>query len=245
MKNSLTTLEEFAYRSNLSVSECKWIYDKIIENNLDPSNFYAIKSDNKAILVAKYTFILSLIIDKIDYYQVDIVKHEVMGECAVAKIKRKDFSEVFIWHFPLASYKTQYEANKYFMLRKACLVQAARILFPDVFHNYTLTFYDEAELASDSSIETNTEKQKKDSVLPEQKINNEHSLSKNNISVESLEREVRDLIRKLNSNEGLFDNMSSLLYQKKYSEIDENKKIEVLRHMKASLQDSATQASAS
>lgn len=237
------TLEEFAYQSNLPAQECKGVYEKILENDLDPSNFYVIKNENRTIIVAKYTFILNLIVNKVDYYQVDIENHPVMGECAVAKIKRKDFSDVFIWYFPLSSYRTQYELNKYFMVRKACLVQAARLLFPDVFHNYTLTFYDETEIASESSMESNSAKSKKELPTREQvSVATTNKSTDDNLS--KIEERVRSKIKEMRSSEQLFDNMAKLLYKKNYNDLDSEKKIEVVKHMLKALENSAQKTNA-
>ena len=254
-KSRTISLEEFAQQSNLTPQECEHIYNEIVSLGLSPSNFYVIKNNNKYMVVAKYMFILSLIIDKVDFYNVDIVKHPIMGECALAAIKRKEFSEVFYWHLPLSAYKTQYESNKYFMVRKACLVQAIRLLFPEVFNNYTFTIYDESELASgllhipisssDNALEHASESAQPSATTPPSReqvtptkdvtvTNSKHTNGEHvtlNQELLDLENKVRYKMKQHKMGDNILDNVTNLQYRKKYSELPDKEKIIVLNQM--------------
>lgn len=253
IKSRTISLEEFAQQSNLTPQECENIYNEIVSLNLSPSNFYVIKNNNKYIVVAKYMFILSLIIDKVDFYNVDIVNHPIMGECALAVIKRKDFLESFSWYLPLSTYKTQYESNKYFMVRKACLVQAIRLLFPEVFSSYTFTIYDESEIASgflhmpisstDSENGHALESAQTPLIAPSSvtKVGQSDFVQSKDITVSNyvhsnqelldLENKVRYKMKQNKIGENILDSVSSLQYKKKYSELSDKDKIIVLNQI--------------
>lgn len=258
-KSRTISLEEFAQQSNLTPQECEQIYNEIVALGLSPSNFYVIKNNNKYIVVAKYMFILSLIIDKVDFYNVDIVEHPVMGECALAVIKRKDFSDSFSWHLPLSTYKTQYESNKYFMVRKACLVQAIRLLFPEIFSNYTFTIYDESELASgflnipintsDNEIHHTLESSPTPLIASASNTKVAHTTQLTQSEVEQykniaipnrvqtnqelidLENKVRYKMKQNKIGENILDSVSNIQHKKKYNELSDKDKISVLNQI--------------
>lgn len=149
------TLDEFAAMSGLEpTKEVERLYNLLVKRNLNPANFYVAKharakEKHTYYLVAKYNFILSLIMDKIDYIEVDVVNHDIMDEVAVAVIKRKGYEKPFVWHLPKSSYSVynpNSQHNYYFMLRKACIVQAARFIFADVFDSLGLPMYVQEEL---------------------------------------------------------------------------------------------------
>ncbi|MEM5878450.1 MAG: hypothetical protein QXF12_06260 [Candidatus Aenigmatarchaeota archaeon] len=149
------TLDEFAAMSGLEPArEIEMLYNLLIKRNLNPANFYVVrqartKDKYSYYLVAKYNFILSLIMDKIDYIEVDVINHDIMDEVAVAVIKRKGYEKPFVWHLPKSSYSVynpHSQHNYYFMLRKACIVQAARFIFADVFDSLGLPMYVQEEL---------------------------------------------------------------------------------------------------
>lgn len=149
------TLDEFAAMSGVEpTKEVERLYNLLIKRNLNPANFYVVrqartKDKYSYYLVAKYNFILSLIMDKIDYIEVDVINHDIMDEVAVAVIKRKGYEKPFVWHLPKSSYSVysaHLQNNYYFMLRKACIVQAARFIFADVFESLGLPMYVQEEL---------------------------------------------------------------------------------------------------
>lgn len=139
--NNFISFEDFLlYNQNLSNKKMlREIYNKLISNNLNPKNFYIINKNSIYIPVIRYTYALSLVLKEIEEMEVDISRDDI-GEYAYVKIKRKGFSAPFLWKYYAKEYKTNYNEKFYFMLRKACIISALKIIFADIFEKINFYF---------------------------------------------------------------------------------------------------------